>query len=260
MLGLLAGLAVSGRLPFLGEDGEVVLDESGNGPDARPYASTGTNEVHELWHVEPGSAPVDRVDGKLVKVSDEQFHRFFSTRRFGGPGTTLRITYRARALEIRERKNSSIVAGTKIGLRFPNLDSPHLPDDPRSAYGTGDSSTSPGSYQFLTGLTADGYTELSRNGYAGEGYEFFPHVSLGYEPGTWREITITVEWLPGSTVRVRYWHRGEPTGPPLYEAVDAESPFADQAAFLWVRSDDTDFEYDYLIVEEFPSEGGEQEP
>jgi len=228
---------------------DVVLYESGNGRELRPYASTDSNGRHPLWHVEPGSGPVDRFDGAISKVGDEQFHRMFSRERVGGPGKTLTIRYRARATAIRDREGSSIIEGVKMGLRFPSPLSEHGKDDPRSAYGTGGEPDSPGSYHFLTGLTERGYMELARNGYGPKGYKRFPHTRVGYTEGTWRDVVVVVEWLP-SAVRVRYWHNADADGQPVYEAVDEDSPFVSDSGFLWLRSDDTDWEYDFIEVEE----------
>lgn len=255
--GWIAALAVSvvaamvaGVLVWREVRAEVVFDESADGPSLRPYASASLNGEHPLWHVEPGSTPVDRFDGKISKVGEEQFHRMFSTVRLGGPGTTLTIRFRGRATAIRERDGSSIVEGAKIGLRFPNPSSRYAQDDPRSAHGTGEEPSSPGSYQFLTGLTSGGYLELARNGYGPDGYTLFANRSVGYTPGTWMDVVTTVEWLPQSTVRVRYWHNADGDGEPVYEAVDVGSPFAAQSGFLWLRSDDTDWEYGFIRVEQ----------
>lgn len=231
----------------------TVFSESGDGPDRRPYASTELNGTQPLWHVEPGSAPVDRVDGVLRKVDGGQFHRMFSTERFGGPGRTLTISYRARATDIRDREGSSVVPGAKVGLKFPVDPSVtgYSKDDPRSVYGSSpQNESSPGSYQFLTGLTRGGYMELARNDYGREGYEFAKNTGDGYEPGTWMDVTISVEWLPSDAVRVRYWHGPDDSGTPVYEAVDRRSPFADEPGFLWLRTDDTDWEYDHITVTE----------
>lgn len=151
------------------------------------------------WHLEPGSSPIERVNGKLVKAGTDQFHRMTSTGRFGGPGKTLKISYRARATAIRDRDGSSIVEGAKVGLKWPGSSSVtgYAKDDPRSVHGspTQADPAGPGSYAFLTGLTEDGYLELSRNGYGSEEYEFFPNKHADYKPGTWKDVVVTVEWL-----------------------------------------------------------------
>jgi len=217
-----------------------------------PYASSRT--THPLWAVEGGSAPVSRINGNLVKRDLAQFHRMFSTRRFGGPGKTLRISYRARATEIRNRVDSSIHEGAKVGLKFPVASSisGYNQDDPRSVWGNSsqNDANGPGSMQFLSGLTEGGYMELSRNGYGSDGYRFFANRRVGYTPGTWKDIVITVEWLSNASIRVRYWHNAEGTGSPVYEATDTNSPFAGEPGFLWLRSDDTDFEYDFIKIDE----------
>ena len=109
--------------------------------------------------------------------------------------------------------------------------------------------SSAGSYQFLTGLTENGCVELARNGYGREGYDFFDNEEVGYRPGTCKDVTVTVEWLP-SAVRVRYWHNAEGTGSPIDEAVDTDSPFSEESGFLWMRSDSSDWEYDDITVQE----------
>jgi len=227
----------------------IVWRDTGEGQDLRPYASTSLNDEHPLWHVESASGPVSRVDGKLTKVSTAQFHRMFSTRRFGGPGKTVKISYRARATAIRDRAGSRIVEGVKVGMRFPNPRSKHAETDPRSAYGTGGKPTSPGSYQFLTGLTEGGYIELARNGYGPDGYEFFPSKKVGYRTGTWKDVVVLVEWLDDA-IRVRYWHNADGAGAPVYDVTDEGSPFVGSSGFLWMRSDDTDWEYEDIEVEE----------
>lgn len=236
--------------PALAGSPVTVFYESGDGPSLKPYASTTLNGTNPLWHVEPGSEPVNRANGKITKVHSEQFHRMFSTKRLGGPGKTLKISYRARATAIRDRADSSIIEGVKVGMRFPNPLSPYGMDSVKSAYGTGGQSTSPGSYQFVTGLTERGYMELARNGYGADGYKFFSNKRVGYTPGIWKDVVITVAWQSDGSVRVRYWHNADASGAPIYEAVDTNSPFAKASGFLWMRSDDTDWEYDFLKVEE----------
>ena len=59
----------------------VVLSETGDGANLSPYASSSTtNGKHPLWYVEPGSAPLNRVNGSITKVDSKQFHRVFSVR------------------------------------------------------------------------------------------------------------------------------------------------------------------------------------
>jgi len=232
----------------------VVFSESGDGPDLRPYASTTLNDRHPLWHVEPGSAPVNRVDGKLIKMDSARFHRMFSTRRFGGPGKTITISYRGRATEIRDHSDSSTIAGAKIGLKFPVASelTGYSKADPRSVYGNSsqDDDDGPGSLIFLTGLTDDGYLELARNGYGSEGYSFADSLEVGYSAGTWQDVTVTVDWLPDGAIRVRYWHNADGSGAPIYEATDNDSPFAADPGFLWLRTDSTNWEYDYITIRE----------
>jgi hypothetical protein len=221
----------------------VVLDATFDGPDAIPYLTAGSPK--DGWLVEGGSAAVNRVGGCLVKRDTRQFHRMFSTERFGGPGKKLTLSYRGRATAIRNRSGSTIIEGAKTGLKFPVRSLSQ--DDARSVFGTGSQSDpkSPGSYIFLTGLTEGGYMELSRNGYAGEGYKFFANKRVGYNPGDWLSITVTVEWL-GPDIRVCYFHDDKQ----VYEAVDKGSPFAGEPGFLWLRTDDADWEYDYIRMTE----------
>lgn len=227
--------------------------EDFDGPSKRGYASVSTNDEHPRWHVEGSSSAVHRRNGRLVKSGGDRFHRMFSQERFGGPGTTVTISYRARATAIRNRSGSRIIEGAKVGLKWPvsQRTTGYSKEDPRSVYGNSrQRGSSPGSYQFLTGLTEGGHMELSRNGYGNDGYEFFDHRSVGYTPGTWKDVVIKVDWQRDRSIRVRYWHDSDASGKPVYEATDERSPFWSEPGFLWLRTDDADFEYDSLAVKE----------
>lgn len=235
-----------------------MFSESGDGADDPRYASVASNRDHPLWHVEPGSSPVARVDGNLRKVDSRRFHRMFSTERFGGPGTTVTIAYRARATAIRHRSSSTVVEGAKVGMKWPvdRSETGYATDDPRSVEGTSEqeSAASPGSYAFVTGLTRDGYIELARNGYGSDGYTFFPNDSAAYSPGEWKDVVVQLDWLDQGDIRVRYWHGEAASGAPVYDVTDRDSPFWDEPGYLWLRTDDADWEYDFVTVHERPSE------
>lgn len=225
----------------------VVIDTDFSLPDCRPYLVPRTSK--DGWHVESGSCNVDLIGGRLTKVGGDQYHRMFSTVKFGGKGKRVDISYRARATAIRNRDGSRVVEGAKIGVKFRNPAHSRSADDVRSIYGV---APSPGSYQFLTGLTERGQIVLARNPIGDGDYRFWTFKHVGYTPGTWKDIHVTWEQYADGKARIRYWHNLDGTGAPIYEALDSEDPFDGAPGWLWLRTDDADFEYDYLRVTEQP--------
>lgn len=179
------------------------------------------------------------------------FHRMFSRFRYGGPGKSIRIRYRARMTALYDDGGWGGTPGVKIGLKFPQPQSitGYSEEDPRSCVG-GQGEATPGSVQFVVGLGPEGLMEFARRDYGNGTYltPWAPNKKVGYSLNTWKDIVIQVDWVATDEMRVRYWHNADASGTPIYDW-QGYAPF-NEPGFLWYRTDFSDFEYDYMIVEE----------
>lgn len=227
----------------------VLIDTEFSGPDLSPWL---VNRVTtDGFHVEVGSEPMSRENGRLVKRGTKQFHRvFLADGPVGGAGMRTDFALRARATAIRNRSGSSIIEGTKIGLKYPAPDSRYPHDDVRCVYGgaTPNSPSGPGSRTVIFGVAEDGYCEVSMNEVGTGGYRFQRNMRRGYQVGTWKDVHITVEEYDASRVRTRMWDNLEGEGTPFYDDTDTRSPFRGEPGWVWIRTDDTDVEYDRLKI------------
>lgn len=240
----------------------TVYDEQFNGTYTHAYANNGIypNLKHPHLFVEwSGALPVSVSNGtgKITNNSisgsgAKGFHRMFSTERFGGPGTSLKITAKVRMTKLYDDGGWGGFRGVKLGMKFPTSGTGYSQEDPMSVKGGVYGSNSPGSMIFVTGVMEDGRTELARNGYGDIGYYDFKYgPKIPYTFGTWKDITIQTDWIPNSTqLRIRYWQNATGSGTPIFDWTDPNSPFQ-EAGFLWYRTDFSDFEYDYVRIEEY---------
>lgn len=237
-----------------GGGGTFVYDEQFSGTYTFGYGDNGTHE--NLWMEWRGNEAVAvgsgvmKLTGNTKSSDDGGFHRIFSTRRYGGPGKKLIIKYRARMTALYDDGGWGGYQGVKIGLKFPTSCTGYSEDDPRSVEGgTSDPNCSPASFQFVTGLGMDGRVELARSKFGTGYYPFEPAaVKLGYVTGTWKNVTVLAEHVATDRWRIKYWHNHDMSGAPILDW-EGEAPY-NEPGFLWYRTDFSDFEYDFLTIEE----------
>lgn len=244
--------------------GAIVFEDSFDGPNATPYVPqsdpNSPTPKHVKWNVEGNwCEAVNRSNNSLVKVGTTQFHRMFSNKRLGGPGKTILITTRARATRIYDRPEWSGVPGFKVGLVFPGdparTSKGFSRDDYRASWGYSNDTCS---LTVLPGTTLNGYIEIARQGgyddaTDGNNYTYGgPRKNFGYTVGTWKDMSIEFSWTASRTIHTRLWHNLTQTGTPIAEWTDnfAVSEYYNQPAFLRLRTDDTDFECEYITVKE----------
>lgn len=242
----------------------IVFEDSFDGTNATPYVpqsdQNSATPKHAKWNVEGNwCEAVDRSNNKLVKVGSTQFHRMYSNKRLGGPGKTILIKTKARATRIYDRPDWSGIPGVKIGLVFPGdparTSKGFSRDDYRASWGYADDTCS---LTVLPGTTLNGYIEIARQGgyddaTDGNNYTFGgPRKNFGYTVGAWKDLSIEFSWSASRTMRTRLWHNLTQAGTPIAEWTDnySVSEYYNQPAFLRLRTDDADFEYEFITVEE----------
>lgn len=232
------------------ENPAVLFEDTFDGTEVDYWDPAKNSDPAFPWFVEnmTGDDTYDKVDGVLVKNDTADYRRSWTKQKFGGPGKAIRVEARVRATSI--VNNTGSIEGLKFGLKFPHPSHTGYPDDPDAVRGTQDA-TSPGSYQFFTPCTDGGHVEVSVNGYGDVSYRFGDSMKLGYTLGEWKTIIWRVDWLDEPRVRFRAW-LGDDSGTPFYDWTCAYSEtaynFWGESGFLWVRTDGTAWEMDYLRV------------
>lgn len=231
------------------------------------YITHATNEPYPLgkwphvpWFLEPssGTRSLDHLhirSGRLVKSGNNTFHRMWTKKRLGGPGTSVR-TRAVVASDVQPQTSSGTKPGLKMGFMIPGEKSIYPYDDPRGGSRMGGVNVAPASMQVFTNQTYEGYIEVSQQVFGG-GYRFSwqhgtPAKKVGYVDLTENTIDVQIDWLEGNTatkvgvVRFRLWRDGTL----LYDFTDTASPLWGYSGFWRVRTDDNLWKMKYIKIEE----------
>lgn len=232
-----------------------VFDEQFDGNYSLSHANNGEHPT--MWVEHGGLKSVAIADGLMTLTGNSTstsyggYHRMFSRDRFGGPGVPIMIRARLRCTGT-YASDKSTPALVNLGLKFPHDDTPYAEDDPRSVIGDPDGATSPASFIFRIGVGEDGYTSIARNAWPEHDASYYtpwaPVERFGYELGEWKEVSIRAQWLATDEWSVKYWFNAEASGEPVYEWT-GYAPY-NEPGFLWLRTDFSDFQYDWITIEE----------
>lgn len=207
---------------------------------------------HPQLVVEPGSASATIGAGLLtIPGGPTTYHRMYHyPKRVGGPGRPLVVRYRARIAERYADTYNGTIASAALWYRVPK-DGVNKDDWHNAISGTGVSSSI-----VRAGLGYLGRAEIMRyDGIAGAYLSGSVHRNLGYLDGTWRDVTIRLEWLATDLWRYRIWHSPghDMSVPPVYEW-EGYTPRQNEPGYLAFRTDFSRAEYDYFRVEDVSSE------
>lgn len=241
----------------------VIVDDTFDRTSTIDQASRSDPAEPFFWP-EWDSWPYVISNGTMTRTGNTGFDRLFSKFRFGGPGKTVRFSWRARITTYHDDGGWSGHRGLKVGMKFPSANSTYDKDDILSVGTT----PSPGGGNYTVGQAAGiapvvGFTDTGDYEVITLGYDTRNYIGFHYGDtiapavaGTYYDKSQEIAWLPDGTIRVRLWENFDLTGTPAYEKIlTGEEAFQD-AGYLWLRLDYVDTQFERFRVVERSSPGG----
>lgn len=233
-------------------NGEVLFEETFDGTDATPYATSDTNNTHDKWFVEllKGTG-FDRRNSLGVEDETSQFFRAWTKEQYGGAGEGLLVRMRVRTDSMVERPGN-IHEGTKAQILFAAPDA----QEEGAAKLKGDFDRGPGTYTFVF-HTNDGFMEISKRktgvDETREAYQFYESEQVPYEIGTLENIEWTIEWLEDGTNRLCLWRKNIQDDPIVVVRDTKPDKAMRGPGNIGIRTDDTQSSWDSITVERLES-------